>query len=407
MSYRSAIQKVSSEASLREAWRKISKRNMQSRGFDQVTIKSFRSNLDINLQSISEQLRAGTYAFTPLRASILKKSGSKKPRPIQVASVKDRVVMKSLALYIAPTFKVFDLPCSFAFIPEQGVKKAVQRIKNLVRDGNCHYFESDIINFFGTVNREVLWEKFSKQIRHRSILKLTKDSFDLELQDLTGFETEFQNIFAGVDSGIPQGGVLSPMLANFYLHEFDRTLLDAGFDLVRYADDFVVMCSSRERAEEAQALCIKSLSQLGLSVPPSQPLEASKTRFGYFTKDGLDFLGIRFEGEVTYPQAKVVKRFRDKVIEILNPHSGVNLFNTLQKLRNLIVGWGNSYSGMRVASMYRELDDYIMVSVQDYLSSSGIRLVGKRRGKQLRFLGIPSLTSLLTKTISGGSSSLL
>jgi len=393
----SALQVISEPSSLHAAWRAISKRNKLSRGSDKVTIKAFSGSLHSNLETISKELRGKTYKFSKLRPATVAKPGSDKPRPIQIPAIRDRVVMKALALYIQPTFAKFDLPCSFAFIAgkDRGVKAALNRINDLVNQGYVHYFEADIIKFFEAVDRPTLWKMFAKEVRQKSLLPLLEKCFNLELDDLQSYQTEHQDIFLGATSGIPQGGVLSPMLANFYLHKFDKMVTDKGFNLVRYADDFVVMCKSRQEAEESHVFCRALLNSLGLEI---HALDAPKTKskFGYFSKDGLSFLGIRFEGHVKYPDSKVVLRFKSKVSAALKPSSGTSLVETLQSLKNLINGWGMGYKEMRVMTLYSELDGFIKDEVSQYLKSSGIILSGTKRGKQMRFLGIPSLCALVS-----------
>jgi RNA-directed DNA polymerase len=390
----SALFTISDKHHLRKAWYQISKRNMLSKGSDNVTIKAFKASLDQNLSDISSELRSGRYTFQKLRAHAIAKMASSKLRPLQIASVRDRVVMKSIALYIEPAFRRFDLPCSFAFIKNRGVKQAITRIHELVEQGNKYYFEADIINFFGAVDRETLWAMFSRKVRHKTLLRLLRQCFDLELQDLDSFTPEFQKLFVGADSGIPQGGVLSPMLANFYLYEFDRRMLDRGFNLVRYADDFVVMCESKERAIQAHDSAKTILETLGLQI---HALDApnSKSRIDYFSKHGLMFLGVMFEGKEVYPATKVVERFQAKVKEALKPASGDSLFRTLQKLTNLINGWGKCYCSMKVMDIYLRLDVFIKNSVEGYLENSGIRLIGAKKGKHMKFLGIPSLPAMV------------
>ena len=307
--------------------------------------------------------------------------------------------MKALALFIQPSFDKFDLPCSFAYIKgeDRGVPAVTRRVHELVAGGFVHYFEADIVNFFGTVERSRLWTKFAKQVRHRSLLPILKQCFEQELDNLEAFQLEYEKLFAGATAGIPQGGVLSPMLANFYLHEFDRAVTEKGFELIRYADDFVVMCKTREQAERAHVLCKTLLEGLGLQIHALDDPK-SKSRFGHFSKDGLNFVGVRFEGSIATPDPKVIPRFKEKVSLVLKPHSGDSLAKTLQSLKNLITGWGNGYKAMRVQQTYLELDAYIKQEVSRYLQASGIRLEGRDRRKQMRFLGVPSLSAMVEHT---------
>ncbi len=395
MKSKSALWTISDKEFLLRAWKQISKRNKLSKGLDNVTIKVFKSRLDENLADISIQLRTDSYAFNKLRAHAINKPGSAKPRPLQIASVRDRVVMKAIAIFIEPAFRRFDLECSFAFIKNRGVKSAIDHIHCLVEKGNNFYFEADIINFFGQVDRKVLWRMFSSRVRRQtSLLPLLEKCFNLELEDLESHELEFQNLFLGADSGIPQGGVLSPMLANFYLHEFDRRMLQHGFNLVRYADDFVVMCDTLEKARQAHDLAKQTLKTLGLDIH-LLGVPDSKSKIGNFSKDHLVFLGVRFEGKEVLPADKIVKRFKSKVEEVLKPNSGTSLFKTLQRLSNLINGWGKCYKNMRVVNIYLELDTFIKTAVEKYLEQLGVRLLGRNHRKQMKFLGIPSLTAMV------------
>ena len=131
----SALRTVSDKEFLRKAWREISERNVLSKGLDNVTIKAFKSRLDENLAQITFDLRSNQYVFNKLRAHAINKPGSKKPRPLQIASVRDRVVMKALALFIEPAFQRFNLDCSYAFIKGRGVNPAIKRIQDLVSGG--------------------------------------------------------------------------------------------------------------------------------------------------------------------------------------------------------------------------------------------------------------------------------
>ena len=302
--------------------------------------------------------------------------------------------MKAIALYLEPNFKKFNLDCSFAFIKGRGVNPAIARIHELLSKGKRFYFEADIIDFFGSVDREVLWQMFSKQIKQRSLLELLRKCFDLELENLEQHETEFQNLFFGAESGIPQGGILSPMLANFYLHQFDKKMLRSGFEIVRYADDFVVMCESLETARKAHIFSRDILGTLNLRIHTFEAA-GSKSRIGDFSKDGLLFLGICFEGKQTFPSGKAVDRFKAKIDEVLSHKSGDSLFKTLQRLANLINGWGKCYRRMRVNGIYLSLDNFIKTRVRTYLDQMGVRLLGKNPRRQMKFLGIPSLSAMV------------
>jgi len=392
MPKKSALKRVSDVEHLRDAWKAIKKRNQRSKGLDDVTIYQFKIGLEQNLNQISSELQSKSYAFNKLRPHAIEKPGSANKRPLQIAAVRDRVVMKAIANIISPAFEQFNLPCSFAYVKGGGVGAAVRRIHEFINMGYGTYIEADIINFFGRVDKELLWHRFSKHVRYKSLLPLIRQCFDLELGDIENLKTEDQKLFLGADSGIPQGGCLSPMLANFYLYDFDRKMLDSGFHLVRYADDFVIMCESKERAEQAYTLCNRTLQDLKLEI---HPLGSDKTRIGNFSKEGLGFLGLHLQGKQAIPAKKSRERFELKIRAILKAHSGVNLSDTLQKLKNTIHSWGRYYRSMDVTEIFLALDKFIELSVQAYLKDLDIILKGRNRRKQLKFLGIPSLSRMV------------
>lgn len=395
MPKKSALNQVSDVESLRHAWKTINKHNQRSKGLDDVTIYQFKIGLEQNLSQISGELRSRSYDFNKLRPHAINKPGSPDKRLLQIAAVRDRVVMKAIANFVSPAFEKFNLPCSFAYVKGGGVDAAVRRIHELIDQGYRTYLEADIINFFGRVNKELLWQRFSRHVRHKSLLPLIRQCFDLELGDIENLKTEDQKLFLGADSGIPQGGCLSPMLANFYLYDFDRKMLDSGFNLVRYADDFVIMCESQDRAEQAYTLCNRTLQELQLEI---HTLGSNKTRIAKFSKDGLGFLGLHLQGKQVIPAKKSRQRFELKIRETLKPHTGVSLFKTLQKLSNTIHGWGKYYRSMDVAEIFLALDKFIGLSVQAYLKDLGIILRGRNKRKQLKLLGIPSLSGMIDRS---------
>jgi hypothetical protein len=154
------------------------------------------------------------------------------------------------------------------------------------------------------------------------------------------------------------------------------------------------MCKDGDEALKAHAFAKDVLRTLNLDIH-ALGAPGSKSRIGNFSKDGLNFLGIRFEGRETFPTAKAVKRFREKVDEVLVPASGLSLFRTLQRLTNLMNGWGKAYKDMHVARLYLELDDFVKTAVVNYLEKLGVRLIGKNKRKQMKLLGVPSLSAMI------------
>jgi len=386
------LRRLSAPENLVRAWKKLSKKK-HSRGFDEQTIEEFKRDLDRNIREISVELRSGTFEFTPLLGHLHEKPGGGK-RPIKIPAVRDRVVLKAVQLLIAHRFDKYNLPCSFGYVPGVSTADAVDSVKRLAASGNVWVLEADMSKFFDTVDQTVLMERFVRQIRIRSLEGLVRRALQVEVGNLDSFRPEERDMFPSADSGIPQGGVLSPMLANFYLYPFDRRMSDAGFNLVRYADDFVVMCTSEDQARSAYDLAKRILEDtLRLNLHALGD-ESSKTRITLYSK-GFTFLGLHFQGGLITPGSKSVKKFKEKISAITDHRQGQNLLRTLTSLKNTIDGWGHAYQMYDSSEAFRSLDAHVREQLANYLRANGLLGKGHVIGNhQRRFLGIPSLEGI-------------
>jgi len=383
---------LSAPENLINAWNKLSKKKY-SRGFDEQTIEEFRRDLDQNIREISAELRSGTFEFTPLLGLLHEKQGGGK-RPIKIPAVRDRVVSKAVQLLISHKFDRYNLPCSFGYIPGVSTADAVDSVKRLAASGNVWVLEADMSKFFDTVDQTVLMERFVRQIRVRSLEGLVQRALQVEVGNLDSFRPEERDMFPSADSGIPQGGVLSPMLANFYLYPFDKGMSDAGFNLVRYADDFVVMCTSEDQARSAYDLAKRILEDSLHLKLHALGGENSKTRITLYSK-GFTFLGLHFQGGLITPGSKSVKKFKEKISAITDHRQGQNLLRTLTSLKNTIDGWGHAYQMYDSSESFRNLDAHVCEQLASYLRANGLLGRGHVIGNhQRRFLGIPSLEGI-------------
>lgn len=386
------LRQLSAPENLVRAWKKLSKKK-HSRGFDEQTIEEFRRDLDRNIREISVELRLGTFEFTPLLGQLHEKPGGGK-RPIKIPAVRDRVVLKAVQLLISHRFDKYNLPCSFGYVPGVSTADAVDSVKRLAALGNVWVLEADMSKFFDTVDQTVLMERFVRQIRIRSLESLVRRALQVEVGNLDSFRPEERDMFPSADSGIPQGGVLSPMLANFYLYPFDRGMSDAGFSLVRYADDFVVMCVSEDQARSAYDLAKRILEDnLRLKLHALGD-ESSKTRITLYSK-GFTFLGLHFQGGLITPGSKSVKKFKERISAITDHRQGQNLLRTLTSLKNTIDGWGHAYQMYDSSETFRGLDAHVREQLANYLRANGLLGKGHVIGNhQRRFLGVPSLEGI-------------
>jgi len=249
--------------------------------------------------------------------------------------------------------------------------------------------------------KHYLWTRFVRQIRVRSLENLIRRALQIEVGNLDFFRPDEREMFPVGESGIPQGGVLSPMLANFYLYPFDKRMSDARFNLVRYADDFVVMCTSEGQARSAYDLAKRILEDdLHLKLHALGD-ENSKTKITLYSK-GFTFLGLQFQGGRTTPGSKSVKKFKEKISVITDHRQGQNLLKTLTSLKNTIEGWGHAYKMYDSLDAFQSLDAYVREQLATYLQANGLLGRGHNLGNhQRRFLGIPSLEGIRQRIQSG------
>lgn len=382
----SLYNKLCSKPHLLSAWKALNRSNKKSHGLDDVTIEQFQNSLDNELTLIAKQLRENKYQFSKFRGVTIPKPGSQDRRPIQIPAVRDRVVMKALALLIENKLKKFDLPCSFAYIEGQSIHKAIARVHELANAGNSFVLEADISNFFGAVDQKRLLKRLHAVVRSKSLSEILDAAIQNEIGNRAAFEPRFRDLFPASTSGIPQGGVLSPKLANLYLAKFDAAMIKKGLNIVRYADDFVVMCSSKREASDAQVFCRKYLREkLGLE------LKDEKTRIVDY-RGGFDFLGFRVESGKHSPSQKSVNKLKQKLTALTNPRSGQALFPILLKIRNILTGWHEAYRRSDLGDLPREINSHVVISISAYLTFHKVMPQGQNlNSKQVRMLGIPKM----------------
>ena len=272
-----SIQDVLSEASLFAAWGKV-RSNKGCAGVDRVTIEDFEADLVANLFRLKEEVLEGTYRPRPLlRVEVPKRSGG--TRVLSIPSVRDRVLQTAVASALTPVFEAEFEDCSFAYRPGRSVAKAVARIVSLRDEGYRWVVDADIDDFFNEIDHSLLMREVETLVHDDSILCLIKSWIEAETMEPEGR--------AHPGKGIPQGSPISPLLANLYLDHLDEAFLKRGLRLVRYADDFIVLCKSRERAEDALELSEDVLRALELD------LNEAKTKIVDFNQ-GFRFLGVQF-----------------------------------------------------------------------------------------------------------------
>jgi RNA-directed DNA polymerase len=294
----SLMDKVDRERTLWAAFQQV-KANGGAAGVDRQTVEDFERDLMKNLKRLGEQLRQGTYRPQAVRRVWIPKPGSTEKRPLGVPTVRDRVVQAALRLVLEPIFEQDFAEQSYGFRPNRGCKEALRRVDGLLKQGYTWIVDADLKSYFDTIPHEPLMERVREKVSDGRVLDLVAAFLNQQVLDGRKSWTP--------EGGTPQGAVLSPLLSNLYLDPLDHQMEAAGTEMVRYADDFVLLCRSREEAERALERVRAWTVQAGLVLHPV------KTRIVDETQEGFDFLGYHFQRGRRWPREKSRKKFRDTI----------------------------------------------------------------------------------------------
>src|SRR6476469_2863372 len=286
----SLIDKVCSLQNLRSAFAQV-KSNRGSAGVDRVTIGMFETHLEENLQRLSESLKEGRYCPQAVRRVWIPKPGSREKRPLGVPTVRDRVVQSALRNVLEPIFERDFAAQSYGFRPERGAKDALRRVTELLKAGYVHVVDADLQSYYDTIPRQPLLEQVKGKVADSKVLDLLEAYLGQEVMESAKHWTP--------ERGTPQGAVISPLLSNIYLDPLDHQMADEGYEMVRYADDFVILCRSREEAEQALADVEEWTARAGLQLHPDKTRIVDASQPG-----GFDFLGYHFEQGKRWPSKK-------------------------------------------------------------------------------------------------------
>lgn len=320
----SLIDKVHPEATLRAAFKEVSA-NQGAAGCDHVTIEQFAGDLDKALRCLSEELRTGRYRPQPIRRHWIPKPGSREKRPLGIPTVRDRVVQTALRMVLEPIFEKDFAAHSYGFRPGRGCKDALRRVDELLTAGFVHVVDADLKSYFDTIPHDRLMAAVGRKITDGRVLRLLEGFLKQRILDDAEAWTP--------EEGTPQGAVVSPLLSNIYLDPLDHLMAEKGFAMVRYADDFVVLCREPDQALAALAAVQAWMAQAGLRLHPT------KTRVIDARSDGFDFLGYRFEGGHRRPRAKSLTKLKDAVRAKTPRTAGHSLSTIIMDVNRTLRGW--------------------------------------------------------------------
>jgi RNA-directed DNA polymerase len=321
----SLIDKVHPERTLRAAFSQVAA-NEGAAGVDQVTIAMFESHRDEELRRLSDRLRTGTYCPQLIRRHYIPKPGTQEKRPLGIPTIRDRVVQTALRLVIEPIFEHEFAEPSYGFRPKRGCKDALRRVDELLQSGYTFIVDADLKSSFDTIPHDRLMALVGQKVWDGRVLSLIAMFLKQGvLDDLRQWTPE---------AGSPQGAVISPLLSNIDRNPLDHQMARAGFEMVRYADDFVILCRSPEEASQALAMVQDWTAAAGLTLHPT------KTRIVNAKEDAVEFLGYRFEKSgQRYPRAKSLKKLKDTIRAKTKRTSGKCLRAIIGSLNPTLQGW--------------------------------------------------------------------
>jgi len=322
--WHSLIDKVSCLETLRLGWAQV-ERNAGAAGVDRMSVERFAQARDFYLAELAGALRDGSYSPQPVRRVYIPKGKGR--RPLGIPAVKDRVVQAALKLVIEPIFEHEFEPRSFGFRQGLGCKDALREVDRHLKAGYFWVVDADLQSYFDTIPHEALLAKVGNRIADGRVLKLVEQFLKQDIMDDMKRWTP--------TAGSPQGAVISPLLANIYLHELDVEMREAGLVMVRYADDAVVLCRSREEAQSALARMRAWVTANGLTLHPD------KTHLGDCRVDGqgFEFLGYRFEAGKRWVRKKSLMSLKDKIRAKTKRNEGNSIDYVIASLNPTLRGW--------------------------------------------------------------------
>lgn len=357
----SLIDKVYRPANLRQAFARV-KANQGAAGVDHQTIEMFEQHLETNLERLGSALQDGSHRPQALRREWIAKPGSSEKRPLGIPTVSDRVVQTAMRAVLEPIFERIFAAHSYGFRPERGCKDALRRVNYLWQQSYNWVVDADLKSYFDTIPFAPLLARVEEQVADGAVLALIEAYLHQGvLEAMKLWQPE---------AGTPQGAVISPLLSNIYLNPLDHLLAQEGIEMVRYADDFVILCRSEAEAQRALGRVQQWTADAGLTLHPGKTRIVDATKHG-----GFDFLGYHFERGYRWPRRKSLKKFKDKLRNHTKRNNGQSLQAIISRVNPVLRGWFGYFKQSHYTT-FTPLDKWLRMRLRSLL-----RKRRKRRGR--------------------------
>ena len=349
----SLIDKVWKMENLQSAVKKVAQGKSEKKA-DGRKCRRYAERSQRRLPSLQEELKNGEYQPQAVERVWIPKLGSKELRPLGVPAVEDRVVEMAVRNVIEPIFENSFAEHSYGFRPKRGAKDALRRVVQLLDEGNCWVVDADIKGYFDNIPQDKLMEVVSEHLSDGKVLELIQKFLKKGVMERgKGWQP--------TETGTPQGAVISPLLANVYLNRLDHLMMRQGREMIRYADDFVILCTSQKQAEEALAEVRKWMDQAGLTLHPTKTRIVNTTEAG-----GFDFLGYHFERGYRWPRTKSRDKFKETIRSKTPRLRPGGIKDIVHDLNRTLTGWFGYFKHSH-RTTFKPLDEWIRQRLRSML----------------------------------------
>ena len=349
--------KVFAERNLLAAFQQVAQ-NDGAPGVDHVTVCDFERQLPDSIWELSDRIKAGAFEPQAIRRVHIPKPGANETRPLGIPTVRDRVVQAAIVNVVEPIFERDFAEHSYGFRPGRGCKDALRRVDGLLKDGYVHVVDADLKGYFDSIPHDRLMARLEEKIADGPVLGLIASFLKANILDGAATWTP--------EAGAPQGAVLSPLLSNVYLDPLDHLVAKQGFQMVRYADDFVILCRTAEEANAALELVRTWVAENGLTLHPT------KTKVVDARTEGFEFLGYRFCGTEHRVRPKSLQKLKDTLRAKTKRTSGDSLQYIIADVNRTLRGW---------FAYFQHSHKFVFSSLDRFIRQR-LRMIVKKRSKR-------------------------